>query len=193
MTRLPDAKLTVAEAAFVTKVDAKEIDREIDAEILPAGRGARELKRGALLYIKAIAPYRGDISPALRKQVFYAVEAALAKRNDVAHVGSLYVPLKEIEAELLEEFKELEALKRDMVERRPDILGGEPLLKGTRIPVRVVADLVKRGAAKRDLRREYDLSGEQVDAAVLYDKIMPRRGRPPVKRRKVRKYVSPGR
>jgi uncharacterized protein (DUF433 family) len=182
--------LTVAEAAFVTKVDAKEIDREIDAEVLPASKGKRELRRGALLYIKAIAPHRGDMSPALRKEMFVAVETALAKRNDVAHVGALHLSLREIEAELLEEFKDLELLKRDMIEKRPDILGGEPLLKGTRIPVRVVADLMNQGASKRDLKREYDLSGEQVDAAVLYDKIMPRRGRPPVKRQKVKKHVS---
>jgi uncharacterized protein (DUF433 family) len=190
MTRLADAKLTVAEAAFVTKVDAKEIDREIDADILPGGKGRRILKRGALVYIKAIAPHRGDISPGLRKEVFSAVEAALAKRNDVAHVGSLYVHLKEIEAELVEEFKDLEAVKTKMVESRPGVLGGEPVLRGTRVPVRVVADLAKKGVSKREFKHEYDLTAEQVDAAILYDKITPRRGRPPIKRRKVKVHVS---
>lgn len=189
MTRLADARLTVAEAAFVTKVDPKEIDREVDAEILPGGKGAREFKRSALIYIKAIAPIRSEISPALRKEVFSAVETALAKRNEIAHVGALYLPLKAIEAELLEEFKDLETLKRDMIEKRADILGGEPLIKGTRIPVRVVADLVKKGASKRELKTDYDLSPAQVEAAVLYDKITPRRGRPPLKRRKIRTHV----
>lgn len=181
----------MAEAAYVTKVSVKDIDREIDAKVLrPSGpKGARALKRGDLVYLKAIGPIRADLTPGLRRRVCLAVETAVAKRQKVAKVETLEVPVKEIEAEILEEFAGLEELRRTMIESRPAVLGGEPVLKGTRIPVRVVAELVKKGATAKDLKDEFDVTPAQMRAAVLFDRITPRRGRPPQARRKTIVHV----
>lgn len=191
LTKLSSAKLTVAEAAYVTKVSVKDIDREIDAKVLrPSGpKGARALKRGDLVYLKAIGPIRSDLNPGLRRKVCLAVGTAVAKRLKVAKVETLEVPIKEIEAEILEEFTGLEDLRRTMIESRPAVLGGEPVLKGTRIPVRVVADLVKKGATAKDLKDEFNVTPAQMRAAVLFDQIRPRRGRPPRVRRKTTVHV----
>ncbi len=83
----------------------------------------------------------------------------------------------------------LERAKRDVIESRPGVLAGEPVLKGTRIPARLVADLVRQGTSRAKLRSEYDLTREQIDAAVLFDRVTPRRGRPPVRRLHVKKHV----
>ena len=68
--------------------------------------------------------------------------------------------------------------KHDCIESRKDILGGEPLIKGTRIAARHVADLVKQGAEHAELRDDLDLTDAQIDAAVVFDLTSPKRGRP---------------
>jgi uncharacterized protein (DUF433 family) len=70
------------------------------------------------------------------------------------------------------------------------VLAGEPVVKGTRIPARLIADLVRQGVSRAKIRGEYDLSREQIEAAILFDRVTPRRVRPPVRRLHVKKYFA---
>jgi len=84
----------------------------------------------------------------------------------------------------------LKRAKRKVIESRPGVLAGEPVVKGTRIPVRLIAELVRQGASRAKLRSEYDLTRDQIEAAVLFDRVTPRRGRPPVRRLHVKTYFA---
>jgi len=53
----------------------------------------------------------------------------------------------------------------------------------------LVADLVRQDVSRATLRSEYDLTREQTEAALLFDRVTPRRGRPPVRRLHVKKHV----
>lgn len=192
MTRLGEARLTVPEAAFVTGVAERDIDREIDAKVIRSSgpKRTRALSGEALVYIKAMAPIRTELAPALRKRMCVAVVAAVSKGERVAKFDTFQIEVKAIQDEILEGFTGLERLKKTFIDTKPSILGGEPILKGTRIPVRIVADLMKKkGATKKAVSEELDLTSEQIDAAVTFDRITPRRGRPPIKRRKVTVHV----
>jgi len=48
---------------------------------------------------------------------------------------------------------------------------------------------VRQGVSRGTIHREYDLRHEQIAAAVLFDRVTPRRGRPPVRRLHVKKHV----
>ena len=98
-------------------------------------------------------------------------------KQDQAKVESFTLALHVIEQELLGSFQKLENV-RSHVESLPDVLAGEPKLLGTRVAVRQIADLVKRGADRDELARDLDLTIQQVDTAVLFDRVTPRRGRP---------------
>lgn len=51
----------------------------------------------------------------------------------------------------------------------PDILVGKPVIKGTRIAVEFVVDLLARGWTTDDILREYDhLSAEDIQACLCY-------------------------
>lgn len=51
------------------------------------------------------------------------------------------------------------------VVRDPKILGGTPVIKGTRIPASLVFDLVKRGYTQQLIQSEYpSLSGRKLSA-----------------------------
>jgi uncharacterized protein (DUF433 family) len=81
-------------------------------------------------------------------------------------------------------------MRRDYIESRPGVLAGEPVIKGTRIPARLIADLVRQGVSLARICSAYDLTRAQTEAAVLFDRVTPRRGRRPVRRLHVKKYFA---
>ena len=51
----------------------------------------------------------------------------------------------------------------------PDVLGGKPVVKGTRIAVELVVDLLGRGYTTAQVLRQYDhLTAEDVQACLAY-------------------------
>ena len=59
------------------------------------------------------------------------------------------------------------------------VLGGAARIKGTRIPVHDIADMLANGDDMRAIREAYPaLVEEQIEAAILYTRAYPRRGRP---------------
>jgi len=63
-------------------------------------------------------------------------------------------------------------MKNGFMERifsHPDLRGGEPCIKGTRIPVSVIVGSLAEGLAREDILREYpQLRDEDITAALLY-------------------------
>jgi uncharacterized protein (DUF433 family) len=81
-------------------------------------------------------------------------------------------------------------VKRPLIESRPAVLAGEPVVKGTRIPARLIADLVRQGVPRNELRSEYDLTREQIEAAIMFDRVTPKRPRRLVRRLNVKTYFA---
>ncbi len=69
---------------------------------------------------------------------------------------------------------------REMAVLDPDVLGGsEPVVRGTRVPVRDVAAAVSAGLPLADILASYpSLIAEQVDLAALYASVEHPRGKP---------------
>lgn len=60
-----------------------------------------------------------------------------------------------------------ELLKR--IEVDPGKLGGKPVIRGTRIPVSLVVQLVASGMSTEEILKEYpELTEEDIKAALLY-------------------------
>jgi uncharacterized protein (DUF433 family) len=58
---------------------------------------------------------------------------------------------------------------QDRITIDPDVLVGKPIVKGTRISVEFVIDLLGRGWTTADVLREYDhLNREDVQACLAY-------------------------
>ena len=191
MAKLLDAVLTIPEAAYVAGVSERAIHHEIDARILRSrGRRDRRGVRGAdLLYLGAVRDVRDQMAPGLRKRVHEAIAAAVLGARPVARVAAFEVKISDLEREAAENFRTLERARRDHIESRPGVLAGEPVIKGTRIPARLIADLARQGVSTRNIENEYDLTRSQIEAAILFDRVTPKRGRPPIRRLRVKKHV----
>jgi uncharacterized protein (DUF433 family) len=200
VSRLVDATLTLPEASFVTGLSVKAIDREIDAHVLkpraepdPDHRRLRSIAGPDAVYLLLVRDLHNELSPRLRRQVCKAVWDAIEEDRAYARLAWLMLPVREAGREVLGKIETLERAKHDLVESRPEVMGGEPVVKGTRVPARMVAELVRQGASKDELRDDFDLTPEQVDAAVLFDRVTPKRGRPRTRREGVTEHVPANR
>jgi uncharacterized protein (DUF433 family) len=67
---------------------------------------------------------------------------------------------------------------RSLVLSDPDIMGGDPVFRGTRIPVHMIAELVAQGSSQAELLESYPrLTAEMIRLAPVYAAAYPLRGR----------------
>ena len=79
------------------------------------------------------------------------------------------------------------AKARGMVSSTPEVLGGTPVFKGTRIPVHDVADMLANGDRPAAIVKAYpQLDADRVRLASIYAQAYPARGRPRTKARRLR-------
>lgn len=70
-------------------------------------------------------------------------------------------------------------LREQWIETNPSIKGGEPVIRGTRIGVRAVAQRIEHGDTIQTLVEDYPhIPAEAFQTAYTYSKAHPRRGRP---------------
>jgi len=57
---------------------------------------------------------------------------------------------------------------KDRIAIDPNVQGGNPVIRGTRTPVTCVLGELAGGMSFADIQREYDLTGEDIRAAILF-------------------------
>ena len=158
-----------------------------------AARGQREraLDEAAVVYLRI----RGEVGDLLtakaRKEVYRALRTEEPVRSRL-ELGLIEVSTKEAVRTVRERIGRLRRA-RAAVEVDPEIRGGEPVVRGTRIPVHMLADLEKAGEARDRILEDYPaVDAELLEDALLYASLNPRRGRPrtaPWRERKPRRVL----
>jgi hypothetical protein len=88
-------------------------------------------------------------TPELRRRVFDAL--ADAPRNTVSLEGGLIkIDLREPRRALAASLRDVRRARR-LVVSDPEILGGDPVFRGTRVPVHLIAELVAQGGKPAEL------------------------------------------
>jgi len=183
MQTLETTLFTPTEAAVLTRLSVKAVNNAIDKKTVPAVAGRREGQATRLLDLHALMSLTLErrladrFVPELRREVFAAL--ATAPRNTVSLEGGfLKIDLQEPRRELATKLRELRRA-RALVVSDPDIMGGDPVFKGTRIPVHMIADIRAQGETAQDLLESYPrLTAEMVRLAPVYAAAYPLRGRP---------------
>jgi uncharacterized protein (DUF433 family) len=65
----------------------------------------------------------------------------------------------------------------DRIEIRNDVLGGKPVIKGTRVPVEVIVGVLAGGSSVADAALDYRIGEEDVRAALAYAALVLSEGR----------------
>ncbi len=184
--------LTATEAAIVTRIPLKRLNRLIDEGALPHGaagfdtaKGRRYVAREALVAIRVVHDMGALLSPEGRRRIARALVSRTPDHaaNDNAADAIAGPAARAARRVVAGGLRELERAHR-LVVIDPDIMGGTPCVKGTRIPAWMVAAmLVNEGPAA--VRETWPhLTGKQIEAARDYMAFYPKRGRPALGRRR---------
>jgi uncharacterized protein (DUF433 family) len=170
---------TPTEAAVLTGLSIKAVNNAIDrntVSAVPSEEGCRLLDARALvsLSIERRLP-AGITTPELRRKVFDAL--AEAPRNAVSLEGGLLkIDLREPRRELAASLRDLRRARR-LVVSDPEILGGDPVFRGTRVPVHLIAELTAQSSKPAELIAGYPrLTAEMIRLAPVYAAAYPLRG-----------------
>src|SRR5438067_9401736 len=124
---------TAAEAAVLSRLSLKAVNNAIDRKTVPARRGPRGrlLDRPAVVCLSLERRLTGDTTPEFRRRLFTAIVASPKRR--VVTVGALQVDIDEAKREVRERVRQLRRVERGVVVD-PEIMGGNPVFRGTRVP-----------------------------------------------------------
>ncbi len=185
--------LKVSEVAVVSRVSLRDVNRALDEHILPDAfvsfDNGRYVLAGACSLITFYFASARRLSSEERLSAIRTAEPRLARsralpwaallredwtvRDDFLTIDLL--PFMKGASERLDDL----ATAREMVTTSPDILGGTPVIRGTRVPVYDVAASVAAGhSTERILATWPSLDTEKVRLATIYAEANPLRGRP---------------
>jgi uncharacterized protein (DUF433 family) len=185
--------LKTTEAAVVSRVALRDINRVIDEGILPEGfvthDDGRCVLAAACILISFYFESAGALTseerlfvirvtlPRLRRPASLELPAVLEEDWTVRH-EYLTIDLAPFVQGATERLARLIAA-RNLVESCPEILGGMPVIRGTRVPVYDVAASVAAGIPIERILSAYpSIDREKVELAAIFAEANPPRGRP---------------
>ncbi len=177
--------LTPSEAAVVAGVSVRDVNRVLDEGILPkrfyTAEGGRKIRFTGCTYVRFYFHAAKALTADERSHVIRRLsEAPTASGSDTWKVrdGFLTIDLAEFATDTEDRHSKL-AEAREMVVEDPAILGGVPVLRGTRIPVYDVAASLAAGIPAERIRAAYPgLDDRLLELAAIYAEATPPRGRP---------------
>jgi uncharacterized protein (DUF433 family) len=173
------------EAVFVTGLSEKTIHQAIDRKEVATlasrreGEAERLLGFPELVYLSLRDSVGRLLSPEGKRVLRQKLDLlrATPMPGGVA-VGPLELDVERVTEMVSERLAQID-LARSFVTSDPEVRAGEPVVRGTRIPVSVLADLAAQGATPEELLEDYpSLTAESLEAALLHARLYPRRGRP---------------
>lgn len=172
--------MTANEAAWVTGVPLRQVHRIIDAGLLEGAvkrrRNARLLARNALVGLKLAHQTADVLTPKSRRSI---VETSIRRpRQSMIRADPVVVDVRPAALAVRTGLVQLSKARR-IVSSAPGVLGGTPVVKGTRIPVHDIADMLANGDTPNAIVEAYpQLDRDRVRLAAVYASAYPRRGRP---------------
>jgi len=175
--------LTPAEAAVVSGVSLRDVHRMIDERILPERffdtSESRSFKRQACVFISFYFRAADRLTAEERQRtIALASKSSVNRKNKVIQDGFLTIDFAPFWKTVDERLERLEAARRAVVSD-PEIMGGVPVIRATRVPVYDIAASVQAGISADEILAAYpSLKPEHVELAALYAEANPLRGRP---------------
>ena len=185
--------LKATEAAVVARACLRDVNRVIDERILPETLVSVENGRFVLgaactliaFYFESAKRLTSEerlfairsAEPRLRRWNRAATEAMLKADWTVRH-DFLTIDLLPFFERSVARLERLDAA-REVVTISDDIMGGTPVISGTRVPVHDVAAALAAGVPAKEILEDYpSLTEDRLELAALYAEANPLRGRP---------------
>jgi uncharacterized protein (DUF433 family) len=190
MAMQPD--LTIRETAALAGASMAMVENALEKGVLRAivrspdrrGGAGRYLPMQAVAYFAVIR--RAELSdlPVRHKKCIWQVLAhrklgELAGLIDLEYMPGLKIDVRRLAGESLDHAVRYKRAKEEHIVVDPEILGGTPVIRGTRLTVYAVHARLAAGESVDDVVEDYpQLTREAIEAADVYARTHPLRGRP---------------
>jgi uncharacterized protein (DUF433 family) len=178
---MPSLGLTTSEAGYVLERSSLAINKAVDTGLIragtrqgPGGQGTlRILGRPELRFLKLADVLDKDLTPLGQRKIYEAIRR-LPEQQHQLRLGVLTVELLPVDRAIEERLARLMELKSHVETHA----SGDPVIRGTTVPVHVVAGLAK-GESIDEIMQDYpSLTRAQVETAIEYARAYPKKGRP---------------
>lgn len=172
--------LTTSEVSAVLDLDERRVRKDVEHGVFEDIDTPPRFDLPAIVYLHTVAHLGIDLGVEDRKRLYRQLVVAIRGGTRKVLELSEYLTLR-LEAALAvveQRLGEFDAWKQTLVVR-PDILGGEPAFPRSRLAVRHIGELARRGASVDAIREDYPgLSRRDIELAKRYVAAYPRLGRP---------------
>ncbi|TIX01027.1 MAG: DUF433 domain-containing protein [Mesorhizobium sp.] len=177
---------TPAEAAAVSGIGIKAVHNAIDKRIVDTVTGAvrraggtvpRALTGDDLLRLKLWYGVGATLPADRRRRLFEEIKAAPTAKT-VRADDLLIIDVAEARKQLKARIVDLDEAEA-AIGRVKGVMGGEPVFKGTRIPVRMITTMLAQGTGEAEVLEGYPkLTSRMIELARIWGAAHPTRGRP---------------
>ena len=183
------ADLTIRETAALSGVPKTTIEKSLEAGILRTVDAPARIRGGSTRYlpIRAVAYFRSlkaadlvDL-PVRHKRAIWErlVQVEPMRLEAVEFTRGAMFDMERLAADALREAERYREARDRYITSNAGILGGTPVIRGTRLTVFAILGRLQDGDTVDDLEADYpELPREAFTAAALYARTHPLRGRP---------------
>jgi uncharacterized protein (DUF433 family) len=175
---------TPTQAAALTGLSLKAIQKAVDEKTVPCrivrqhGKSKRYLANISLICLRLEAEGLNQLPLQLRRRIFRSLIQS-PREPQIRLSEVLCVDVDKARKGLATKLRELRRAER-MVISNPAIMTGTPVVRGTRVPVHLIAELRMAGISTDEILQGYpSIKIEHISLAEIYAKAHPKRGRPP--------------
>lgn len=172
-------RFTLAEASAITGLSVKAINRAIEKKTVPTEmtKSQRVLSCSSLLCLSLESKGLKHFPPKFRREIYRSIMKN-PRLSQLRQGEAVIIDIAAARREMAAQLRDLRKAKRAVVED-PEIMGGTPVLRGTRVPVHFVGMMVDSGMSAPEILEGYpSLDQEKIRLSSIYAAAMPRRGRP---------------
>ncbi len=183
------ADLTIRETAALSGVARTTIEKALEARVLQALSGPARLRGGSMRYlpVRAVVYFHTlkaanltDL-PLRHKRAIWTnmVRLEPMQLETIEFTPGAMLDLKRLAADSLRNAERYRKARDRYITSDEDILGGTPIIAGTRLTVYAILGRLQDGDNIDELAEDYpEIPREAFEAAEIYAKSHPLRGRP---------------
>jgi uncharacterized protein (DUF433 family) len=177
-------ELTPSEVVALFGLDERRVRKDVEHGVFDRGKSPPRFALAEVVYLFAVAALGVELGVDDRKKLYRLIAAALAQRTPPKSIelgAYLEVRLATAVHDVERRLERFATWKRKLVVRN-DVLGGEPVFPRTRLAVRQIGEMARRGAAVKDILDDYPyLDAQDIEFAKQFVGAYPRVGRPRVR------------
>jgi uncharacterized protein (DUF433 family) len=179
-------EFTAAQVSWVTGLSVKAVNKAIEDAAVPVRvarvRGARRryIPYASLVCLQLHAQGLNRLPLRLRREIFRRVVKEPVGKQ-LRYSEALIIDLDGVRSKMQDKLRDLARAART-IHSDPEIMAGTPVVRGTRIPAHLIADMLEQGTRVEEILEGYpSLTRALVEDARIFAATHPKRGRPPVR------------